>query len=149
MDTEPVPEWISIGTLSERTGVTLAALYFYERKGLIKSQRNNSNQRQYSRFVIRVVSLILLAQKIGFSLDEILTEINQLSNSSQVTLSDWEKMGVKWRSELNNKIQQLTDLRDLMTDCIGCGCLSLDRCKLLNPSDKLGEKGAGAHLLSK
>lgn len=144
-----IPEWISVGVLSERTGVSVSALHFYERKGLIKSHRNASNHRQYPKHVIRIVSLIQVAQRTGFSLEDILFELEELPHHTRVTLDDWEKLGSRWRGELNRKITQLIELRDMMTDCIGCGCLSLERCKLLNPYDKLGEKGAGPQRMTK
>ncbi|WP_111639486.1 redox-sensitive transcriptional activator SoxR [Marinomonas shanghaiensis] len=148
MQKKSVPEWISVGVLSERTGVSVSALHFYERKGLIKSQRNKSNHRQYPKHVIRVVSLIQVAQRTGFSLEDILFELEGLSNRTRVTLEDWEQLGSRWQSELDRKITQLTELRDMMTDCIGCGCLSLERCRLLNPYDELGKKGAGPQLMT-
>jgi MerR family transcriptional regulator, redox-sensitive transcriptional activator SoxR len=138
-----MPEWISVGTLSERTGVAVSALHFYERKGLIKSQRNASNHRQYPKHVIRIVSLIQVAQRTGFSLDDILLELEELPNRNRVTLENWEALGLRWQNELDKKITQLTELKNMMADCIGCGCLSLERCKLLNPYDELGAEGSG------
>ncbi|MGP5211083.1 redox-sensitive transcriptional activator SoxR [Psychrobacter alimentarius] len=148
MQKKLIPEWISVGILSERTGVSISALHFYERKGLIKSQRNVSNHRQYPKHVIRIVSLIQVAQRTGFSLEDILLELQELPNHTRITLADWEALGVRWQGELDRKIVQLTELRDMMSDCIGCGCLSLERCKLLNPYDELGEKGAGPQRLT-
>lgn len=138
-----MPEWISVGTLSERTGVSISALHFYERKGLIQSQRNTSNHRQYPKHVIRIVSLIQVAQRTGFSLDDILLELEELPSRNRVTLEDWEALGLRWQKELDKKITQLTELKSMMADCIGCGCLSLERCKLLNPYDELGTNGTG------
>lgn len=149
MKKKSLSDWVSVGTLSKRTGVSISALHFYEKKGLIISSRNHSNHRQYPRHTIRIVSLIQVAQRTGFTLEGILIELQDLPNKKQVTLEDWEKLGVRWRSELDNKITQLTELRDMMTDCIGCGCLSLERCKLLNPYDQLAQKGTGPHLMSK
>ncbi|QUX95706.1 redox-sensitive transcriptional activator SoxR [Marinomonas sp. CT5] len=143
-----IPEWISVGVLSERTGVSVSALHFYERKGLIKSQRNTSNHRQYPKHVIRIVSLIQVAQRTGFSLEDILLEFEELPNRTRVTLEDWEALGLRWQKELDRKITQLTELKSMMTDCIGCGCLSLERCKLLNPHDELAEKGSGPRLMT-
>ncbi|NVK75276.1 MAG: redox-sensitive transcriptional activator SoxR [Oceanospirillaceae bacterium] len=143
-----IPEWISVGVLSERTGVSVSALHFYERKGLIKSQRNASNHRQYPKHVIRIVSLIQVAQRTGFSLEDILLEFEELPNRTRVTLEDWEALGLRWQKELDRKITQLTELKSMMTDCIGCGCLSLERCKLLNPHDELAEKGSGPRLMT-
>lgn len=143
-----IPEWISVGVLGERTGVSVSALHFYERKGLIKSQRNTSNHRQYPKQVIRIVSIIQVAQRTGFSLEEILLELQVLPNHTRITLEDWEALGIRWQDELDRKIAQLTELKNMMTDCIGCGCLSLERCKLLNPYDELGKKGAGPRLMT-
>ncbi|MGO2511359.1 redox-sensitive transcriptional activator SoxR [Marinomonas polaris] len=148
MQKKVIPEWISVGMLSERTGVSVSALHFYERKGLIKSQRNTSNHRQYPKHVIRIVSLIQVAQRTGFSLEDILLEFEGLPNRTRVTLEDWEALGSRWQSELDRKITQLTELKNMMADCIGCGCLSLERCWLLNPSDELGEKGTGPRLMT-
>lgn len=148
MQKKLIPEWISVGILSERTGVAISALHFYERKGLIKSQRNDANHRQYPRHVIRIVSLIQVAQRTGFSLDEILLELEELPSRTRITLEDWEALGVRWQAELDRKIAQLTELKNMMTECIGCGCLSLERCKLLNPYDELGEKGTGPQRLT-
>ena len=148
MNNKLVSEWISVGVLSERTGIAVSALHFYERKGLIKSQRNTSNHRQYPKHVIRIVSLIQVAQRTGFSLDDILLELEGLPNRTRVTIEDWEALGSRWRGELDKKITQLSELRDMMTDCIGCGCLSLEKCQLLNPYDILGEKGKGPQLMT-
>ncbi|QRV25096.1 redox-sensitive transcriptional activator SoxR [Marinomonas foliarum] len=144
-----MPEWISVGVLSERTGVSVSALHFYERKGLIKSQRNTSNHRQYPKHVIRVVSIIQVAQRTGFSLEDILLELEGLPNRTRVTIDDWEALGGRWQNELDKKITQLVELKEMMADCIGCGCLSLERCRLLNPYDELGEKGTGPRLMTK
>ena len=143
-----MPEWIPVGVLSERTGVSVSALHFYERKGLIKSQRNASNHRQYPKHVIRIVSLIQVAQRTGFSLEDISLELEGLPNRTRVTLEDWEALGSRWQSELDRKIIQLTELKNMMADCIGCGCLSLERCRLLNPYDELGENGTGPRLMT-
>lgn len=143
-----IPDWISVGLLSERTGVAVSALHFYERKGLIKSQRNSANHRQYPKHVIRIVSLIQVAQRTGFSLEEILLELDELPNRTRITLDDWEALGVRWQGELDRKIAQLTELKNMMSDCIGCGCLSLERCKLLNPYDELSETGTGPRLMT-
>ena len=148
MQKKIVTEWISVGVLSERTGVSVSALHFYERKGLIKSQRNASNHRQYPKHVIRIVSLIQVAQKTGFSLEDILFELEGLPNRSKVTLDDWEALGTRWQSELDRKIAQLTELKNKMAACIGCGCLSLEKCQLFNPQDELGLKGPGPRLLT-
>lgn len=148
MQKKLIPEWISVGMLSERTGIAVSALHFYERKGLIKSQRNAANHRLYPKHVIRIVSLIQVAQRTGFSLEDILVELEGLPNRTRITLEDWEALGRRWQSELDRKITQLTELKNMMADCIGCGCLSLEKCKLLNPYDKLGEKGAGPHLMT-
>ena len=104
--------------------------------------------RQYPKHVIRIVSLIQVAQRTGFSLEEVLLELDELPNRTRITIEDWEALGVRWQAELDRKIVQLTELRDMMSDCIGCGCLSLERCKLLNPYDELGEKGAGPQRLT-
>lgn len=142
-----IPDFISVGKLAERTGIAVSALHFYEKKGLIQSTRNGSNHRQYPRYTIRLVSIIQVAQKTGFTLEEILTELNKLPDRANMTFKDWQNLGNSWQGKLDQKIQKLTRLRDQMTDCIGCGCLSFDRCSLLNPNDKLAEQGPGARLL--
>lgn len=103
MQKKIIPEWISVGVLSERTGVAVSALHFYEKKGLIKSQRNAANHRQYPKHVIRIVSLIQVAQRTGFSLDDILAELEGLPNRARVTLEDWEALGSRWKTELDKK----------------------------------------------
>ena len=138
---------LSIGDVAKRTGVSISALHFYERKGLIRSERDSANRRIYARSIIRQVTVIKIAQKVGISLADIAEAFNNFPEDSQITAKDWSNVSATWRDELNIRINLLTSLRDELAGCIGCGCLSIDVCPLVNKNDKLSSKGAGAHLL--
>jgi MerR family redox-sensitive transcriptional activator SoxR len=140
-------EFLSVGEVSARSGVAISALHFYETKGLIEAIRNKQNQRRYPRGVLRIISLIKVAQKLGFSLEEILDMFKVLPQGERPTEKDWEKLSKGWRVALDAKIKTMERLRDQLERCIGCGCLSLKDCPLRNNNDKLAKKGAGAHLL--
>lgn len=144
---KPSKEILSVGELSARSGVTISALHFYETKGLIKSWRNNQNQRQYPRGMLRIVSLIKVAQTLGFSLESIQEMFKNMPDDERPGEDDWKRLSKKWKTELDKKIQLINKLRDQLDRCIGCGCLSLKDCPLRNADDKLSKKGAGAHLL--
>jgi MerR family transcriptional regulator, redox-sensitive transcriptional activator SoxR len=135
---------LTVGQLAERSGVAVSALHFYEAKGLIASRRTAGNQRRYSRDSLRRVAFIRLAQRIGIPLKIIKDALAELPNERTPTRDDWAKLSAAWQSELDDRIEQLQRLRDDLTDCIGCGCLSLDRCPVANPHDRLGEEGPGA-----
>lgn len=140
-------DWITIGELSERTGVATSALRFYEERGLISSERTSGNQRRYRRPMIRRVSVIRAAQRCGLSLEEIARAMEVLPAERTPGRRDWEKMSEAWRSRLDERIASLQLLRDDLSSCIGCGCLSLSRCSLLNPQDVASRLGPGARYL--
>lgn len=141
---EPI---LSVGQVAKRTGVAVSALHFYEQKGLIRSWRNSGNQRRFKREVLRRISIIKAAQKLGISLEQIKQAFASLPNERTPTKDDWTQLSSHWHQLLDQRISQLTQLRDNVTDCIGCGCLSLKACPLYNEDDKLAELGEGAHLL--
>ena len=138
---------ITIGEVAARTGVAVSALHFYERKGLIHSERSASNHRIYPRSILRRVTIIQIAQKAGMSLAEIAEAFGQLPKDRPISVKDWARVSKVWRDALDLRINLLQGLRDDLTGCIGCGCLSVDECPLANKDDKLAELGAGAHLL--
>ncbi len=138
---------LSVGTVAKRAGVAVSTLHFYEAKGLIKSRRNQGNQRRYTRDVLRRIAVIKVAQKIGISLQDIMESFKSLPNQRTPTKRDWDKLSSKWKKDLEAKIQLLTHLRDDLTDCIGCGCLSTSDCPLRNPDDILSSQGNGPQLL--
>src|SRR5690606_30265476 len=123
------------------------ALHFYEKKGLIRSRRTAGNQRRYPRDTLRRVSVIKVAQRVGIPLRTIAAALQTLPDERTPTREDWARLSASWRSELDTRIDQMVRLRDRLTDCIGCGCLSIDKCALRNPDDRLGDKGAGPRRL--
>jgi MerR family transcriptional regulator, redox-sensitive transcriptional activator SoxR len=135
---------LTVGQLAERSGVAVSALHFYEAKGLISSRRTAGNQRRYTRDSLRRIAFIRLAQRIGIPLKVIKDALAELPDERTPTREDWARLSAAWRGELDDRIEQLQRLRDDLTDCIGCGCLSLDRCPVANPHDRLGEEGPGA-----
>lgn len=138
---------LSIGEMSRRTGVATSALRFYESIGLIESGRSEGNQRRFDRSVIRRVAVIKAAQRAGISLDEIGSAIGGLPSGRTPTRRDWEKMSRSWEQNLEERIARLAKMRDDLSECIGCGCLSIDRCSLLNPDDELAETLTGTNKL--
>jgi MerR family redox-sensitive transcriptional activator SoxR len=134
---------LSIGALSERTGVATSALRFYEAEGLIHAYRSEGGQRRYAREIIRRVSFIRVAQQVGLSLDEIRSALASLPQSRTPTQKDWERLSRSWAPRLDAQIAMLERLRDRLSGCIGCGCLSLRSCKLLNPDDQAARLGPG------
>jgi len=138
---------LTVGEVAERSGVAVSALHFYETKGLIHSERNSGNQRRYPRDVLRRVSVIKVAQRVGVPLAEIHAALQTLPDGRAPTAADWTRLSRKWKTALDARIHQLQQLRDLLDDCIGCGCLSIQACRLRNPLDQLAEDGPGAHLL--
>ncbi|MEM8562631.1 MAG: redox-sensitive transcriptional activator SoxR [Pseudomonadota bacterium] len=139
----------SVGKVAKRTGVSVSALHFYEDKGLIRSWRNNGNQRRYKADVLRRVSIIKAAQKMGISLAAIKEAFAQLPDNRTPNAKDWENLSRRWQGELNARIAYLERLRDLMTGCIGCGCLSMKNCPIYNEDDKLSSEGAGPAILNR
>lgn len=136
-------QWISIGELADRTGVAPSALRFYEELGLISSERTAGNQRRFRRATIRRVSVVRAAQRCGIALDEVASVLAELPSDRAATHQDWQRISEAWSARLDDRIATLTRLRDKLTGCIGCGCLSLDRCWLLNPDDEAARSGAG------
>ena len=139
--------WITIGELSRRTGVAASALRFYEERGLIRSERTAGNQRRFARATVRRVAVIRAAQRCGISLEEVGSVLARLPHDRTPTAADWHRLSQAWRERLDARIAALEGLRDKLTGCIGCGCLSLDRCGLLNPDDEAGRTGTGARFL--
>jgi len=138
---------LTIGELSHRSGVAPSALRYYERLGLIRAVRTGGNQRRYERAELRRVAFIRISQQVGVSLDEIREAMSSLPESRTPTKADWAALSARWRGRLNERIAFLERLRDDLTGCIGCGCLSLQRCRLNNPDDQLAAEGAGPRLL--
>lgn len=138
-----------VGFVAKRCDVKVSTLHFYETKGLIASWRNQGNQRRYDADVLRRVSVIKAAQKMGISLENIKEALDTLPNSRTPTKEDWELLAANWQEDLNAKIRALESLRDSLSSCIGCGCLSLKSCPLYNPDDELGEIENGPVLLTK
>lgn len=138
---------LSVGEVSARSGLAVSAIHFYEAKGLISSRRNNGNHRRYARGVLRKIAVIKVAQRAGIPLKEIKAAMDQLGNERTVTAKDWKQLAENWRHDLDERINQLSRLRDSIGFCIGCGCLSVDECELVNPADKLASEGPGAYYL--
>ena len=138
---------LSVGEAAKRSGVAVSTLHFYESKGLIKSSRSRGNQRRYPRGVLRRIATIKVAQRAGIPLATIAQALASLPEARTPTIEDWRRLSTAWRMELDARIRQLTQLRDRLDDCIGCGCLSMTTCPLRNPADALAEKGAGPRLL--
>ncbi|WP_274916590.1 redox-sensitive transcriptional activator SoxR [Streptomyces sp. WZ-12] len=138
---------LSVGQLSARSGAAVSALHFYESKGLISSTRTAGNQRRYTRETLRRVAFVRAAQRVGIPLAVIRDALAELPDERTPNREDWARLSEVWRTELDERIKQLVELRDHLTDCIGCGCLSLSRCALSNPDDNLGEQGPGARRL--
>jgi MerR family transcriptional regulator, redox-sensitive transcriptional activator SoxR len=140
-------DWLTIGQVAERSGVATSALRFYEDRGLIESERTDGNQRRYRRAVLRRIALIRAGQKVGLSLGRIAGALDTLGGREVATAKDWERLSTEWKVELDERIQALQRLRDDLTGCIGCGCLSLETCAMVNPDDALASYGPGAHRL--
>ncbi|QPF75691.1 redox-sensitive transcriptional activator SoxR [Roseateles sp. DAIF2] len=138
---------LTVGEVARRSGVAVSTLHFYETKGLIASTRSEGNQRRYARAVLRRVAFIKVAQRVGIPLADIAQALAALPSDGAPSRADWSRLSAAWRSELDERMAQLKKLRDQLDDCIGCGCLSLDRCRLRNPQDKLGDAGPGPQRL--
>ncbi|WP_250893558.1 redox-sensitive transcriptional activator SoxR [Croceibacterium selenioxidans] len=135
--------FITIGQLAARTGVAVSAIRYYEDKGLLQALRTGGNQRRFLRSDIRRVSFILIAQKLGLALADIEQQLAQLPQGRAPTLSDWQQISRGMRFEIDQRINLLTRTRNQLDQCIGCGCLSLQKCQLYNKDDRLGAMGAG------
>jgi MerR family redox-sensitive transcriptional activator SoxR len=138
---------LTIGDLAERSGVAPSALRYYERLGLIRAGRTSGNQRRYERAELRRVAFIRIAQQVGVSLEEIRTALASLPDSRTPTRGDWARLSARWKGRLQERIELLERLRDELSGCIGCGCLSLQRCRLYNPGDALAAEGSGPRRL--
>ncbi len=135
------------GELAERAGVTVSALHFYEREGLIESRRTSGNQRRYHRDVLRRVAFVRFSQRLGISLHDIKAALESLPEGHTPTSEDWSRLSERWRADLDARIRRLQNLRDNLDGCIGCGCLSLQTCAIYNHEDALATLGPGPRRL--
>jgi len=142
-DAQGMPVWLTVGELAARTSVATSALRFYEDQGLIRSVRTASGHRRYPRAMARVVAFILFAQRIGLSLSEVRDELAKLPSERPPSGREWSRLSAMWQSRIDERMAELERLKRGLTDCIGCGCLSLERCKLLNPRDRAARLGPG------
>jgi len=138
---------LSVGEVAARSGVPVSTLHFYEAEGFIRSWRTRGNQRRFPREVLRRVSIVKVAQRVGIPLAEIKAALDSLPQGRTPTDRDWRRLSSAWRAALEGRIGKLERLRDQLDGCIGCGCLSLGDCPLRNPEDVLAEQGPGPHLL--
>lgn len=144
--TGPLPKVLSVGELARRSGVSVSALHFYEREGLIEGWRSGGNQRRYERAALRRVAIIKVAQQVGIPLAEIRARLAAVAGTPGKAA--WTKLAAAWREDLDRRIALLARLRDRLEGCIGCGCLSVDECPLRNPEDRMAGEGAGPrHLM--
>ena len=138
---------LTIGELAERSGLATSAIRYYEDRGLVRSRRTTGNQRRYERATLRRLAFIRTAQRVGLSLEEIEAALATLPSNRTPTKADWTRLSRGWRPRLDAQIAQLERLRDTLDQCIGCGCLSLQRCNLSNPGDVVAARGPGPVLL--
>jgi MerR family redox-sensitive transcriptional activator SoxR len=138
-----VADLLTIGEVSRRSGVAASALRFYEERGLISAERVGSGHRRYPRRVLRRIAFIVFAQRVGLTLDEIGAELDRLPPDRAPNRRDWSRLSRTWTSRIDERIGELERLKDGLTECIGCGCLSLDRCRLANPDDRAAGLGPG------
>jgi MerR family redox-sensitive transcriptional activator SoxR len=142
-----LPDHLSIGEVAERTGVSVSALRFYEAEGMVWSERSAGGQRRFNRDVLRRVAFIRVAQRIGLTLDEIRTSLSTLPDQRTPTAADWARLSKAWKARLDERIRLLESVRDDLSSCIGCGCLSLQACRLYNPNDGARALGTGPRYL--
>jgi MerR family redox-sensitive transcriptional activator SoxR len=147
VSTSPFPSELSVGQLSARSGVAVSALHFYEAQGLITSRRTSGNQRRYRRDTLRRLALIKAAQRVGIPLRTIKEGLDRLGGNHAPSRDEWARLSDAWRQDLDDRIAHLVALRDRLAGCIGCGCLSIDLCRLVNPGDRMAESGPGAQNL--
>ncbi|MCE7006536.1 redox-sensitive transcriptional activator SoxR [Kibdelosporangium philippinense] len=138
---------LTVGEMARRAGVPVSTLHFYEAKGLISSRRTAGNQRRFRRDTLRRIAFIRIGQRVGVPLNTIAEVLDQLPEGRVPNRMDWERVSESWRAELDARIEQLLQLRDDFSDCVGCGCLSLDRCALANKDDQLAVHGSGPRRL--
>ena len=134
---------LTIGEVARRSGVASSALRFYEERGLIASERSGSGHRRYPRPVLRRIAFIVFAQRVGLTLEEIGAELSKLPENRAPTRRDWSRLSSGWSDRIDNRIAELERLKMGLTECIGCGCLSLDRCRFANPDDRAARLGPG------
>ena len=139
----PIPDVLAIAEIARRSGVAASALRFYEQRGLIRSERAGSGHRRFSRSVLRRIAFIVFAQKMGLSLEEVGEALARLPQDRAPGKSDWAKIAAGWTRRIDARIAELERLKAGLTECIGCGCLSLRQCQLANPGDKVGQSGPG------
>lgn len=139
--------WLTIGEVAERTGVATSALRFYESEGLVAAERSSGGQRRFHRDALRRIAFIRVAQRVGLTLDEIRDALSSLPREHAPTKADWARLSRSWRGRLDDQIAVLERLRDELTSCIGCGCLSLKACALYNPDDAAARLGSGPRYL--
>jgi len=140
---------LTVGELARRSGVAVSALHFYEAKGLIRSMRSPGNQRRYPREVLRRVSVIKVAQRVGVPLADVREALKALPQNRAPSAAEWRRLSSRWKLQLEQRINLLIQLRDQLDQCIGCGCLSISNCWLRNPWDKLAAQGPGPRLLER
>ena len=140
---------LTVGEVSQRSGLPVSTIHFYESKGLIQSERTSGNQRRYSPAILRYLAIVKVAQRAGLSLDEVLDALGQYPPGVHLTAAHWRRVASRWREDLDDRITQLMRLRDELGGCIGCGCLSLKECPLRNPGDILAGQGPGARILER
>lgn len=138
---------LTVGQLAARSGVTVSALHFFERQGLITSTRTGGNQRRYRRDALRRVAFIRIAQRVGIPLKQVAEVLALLPDGRTPTQEDWAQVSLCWQAELDRRITHLQQLRDEFTGCIGCGCMSLAACPMVNPDDRLAREGSGPRRL--
>ncbi len=141
------PTNLSIGETARRSGLTVATLRYYEQRGLISATRTAGNQRRYPRHVLRRLAFITAAQRVGLSLEETATSLNTLPAGRAPTRADWTRLSRPWQRQIAARIRELESLQNTLDGCLGCGCLSLTRCKLYNPDDQADREGPGSRWL--
>ena len=139
-----IPQVLTVGEVSKRSGVAVSALHFYEAKGLVFSHRTVGNQRRYARDTLRRLAFIRVAQKVGIPLAKVRTTLAKLPKARTPTRADWARVATLWKEDLDARIERLTRLRDSLDGCVGCGCLSTELCALYNPDDRAAQAGPGA-----
>lgn len=149
IDKNSIKMELSVGEVATRSGVAVSTIHFYESKGLIPSWRNAGNQRRFPRGVLRRIATIKVAQRLGIPLEAIKQAFGALPTNRTPTPADWKNLSTAWKAELDERIRKMIQLRDQLTNCIGCGCLSMEECLLRNPQDTLSHEGAGPRLLER
>ncbi len=140
-------EYLTVGEIAKRSGLPISTIHFWESKGLIRSDRSDGNQRRFARPELRRIAVIKIGQRAGIPLSEIRDMLDTLPSDRAISAKNWAALSKRWKSGLDDRIARLTALRDQLGQCIGCGCLSLDKCRLRNPDDELAREGPGPRLL--